>query len=228
MRLMRELAWAAALLVALLRAPLGAQGGPPSPVQLLFERQHLSALETGAEIVYRFERTVSEPKAPDDRFADEIRLVVTAVAAAGTREVALSVFTGERQLRQTVPGMTGNPLLVVFLDRAVNNMTRLAGGSRAYFKSRIRAALLEKAIVEPITIPYRGGSVEAFRVSVLPFQGDPNAAAMLGYEGAKLTFVLCETLPGHLVELAATFESPLPGAPKLEERITLVGSEASP
>jgi hypothetical protein len=227
MRRMRVLAWAA-ILAALPPASAGAQGNPPRPVELLFERQHLSALETGAEVVYRFERTIAQPKAPEDRFADEIRLVVTAVSPAGTRELALSVFSGEQQLRHTVPEMTGNPVLVLFLDRAVNNMTRLTGGSRAYFKSRMRAGLLEKAVIEPVAVSYQGKSAEAFRVSVLPFQGDPNAAGMLGYDGAKFTFVVSEAVPGHLVDLTASFESAMPGAPRLGEHIALVGAGAVP
>jgi len=221
-------------LVAILAAAgvlvsVAATAGAPSAVELLFERKHLAALDGGSEIAYRFERATSDPKMLGEAFSDTIRLTITAVAPTGTREVALDVFTGERaRTVQNVPDLTGNPMLVLFLDRSVSNMSQLAGGSRPYLKDRIRAGLRDKSVIEATTIAYAGKTVDAFRITVTPFVGDANAGKMLGYEGAKLTVVVSEAAPGHIVELSSLFESGVPGAPRLEERITLAGSGDKP
>ncbi len=208
---------------------VAATAGAPSAVELLFERKHLAALDGGSEIAYRFERATSDPKMLGEPFADTIRLTITAVAPTGTREVALDVFTGDRaRTVQNVPDLTGNPMLVLFLDRTVSNMSQLAGGARPYFKDRIRAGLRDKAVIEPTTIAYAGKTVDAFRIAVTPFIGDANAGKMLGYDGAKLTLVVSEAVPGHIVELTSLFESAIPDAPRLEERITVAGSGDKP
>jgi hypothetical protein len=217
------------LVVAGFLVSVAAIAGAPSAVELLFERKHLAALDRGSEVAYRFERVASDHKALGEPFSDTIRLTVTAVAPTGTREVALNVFTGDRARSvQNVPDLTGNPMLVLFLDRTVSNMGQLAGGARAYLKDRIRAGLRDKSLLDAITITYAGKTVDAFRIAVTPFIGDPNAAKMLGYEGAKLTLVLSEAVPGHIVELTSLFESGVSGAPRLEERITLAGSGDKP
>jgi hypothetical protein len=219
----------ASLVVAWSVVSAAAIAGAPAAVELLFERRHLAALDLGTEIIYRFERATSDPKTLGEPFSDKIRLTVTAVAPSGTREVAMNVFTGDRARSvQNVPDLTGNPLLVLFLDRTVGNMSQLAGGARPYLKDRIRAGLRDKSVVEPITITYEGQAVPAYRIAVTPFDGDANAAKMLGYDGAKLTLVLSEAVPGHFVELTSLFESGIPGAPRLEERINVAGSGDKP
>jgi hypothetical protein len=220
---------AASAVVAALLASMAAMAGTPSAIELLFERKHLSALEQGAAIVYRFERSVSDAKMLGEPFSDTIGLTVTTVAPTGTREVSLSVFTSDRARSvQNVPDLTGNPVLVVFLDRTVANMSQIAGGARPYLKDRVRAGLRDKAALEPIKVAYAGKSVDAVRITVTPFVGDPNAAKMLGYDGTRLTLVVSEAVPGHIVELAALFESGVADAPRLEERITLSGTGDKP
>ena len=219
----------ASLVVAGFLMSAAAMAGAPSAVELLFEAKHLAALAAGSEIAYRFERATSDPKMLGAPFSDTIGLTVTAVAPSGTREVALNVFTGDRARSvQNVPDLTGNPLLVLFLDRTVGNMSQLAGGTRPYFKDRIRAGLRDKSLLDPITITYAGKTVDAFRITVTPFIGDANAGKMLGYEGARLTLVVSEAVPGHIVEMTSLFESAIPDAPRLEERITLAGSGDKP
>ena len=217
------------LVAAEFLATVAAMAGAPSAVELLFEHKHLSALAVGSEIAYRFERLATDHKMLGEPFSDTIRLTVTAVAPTGTREVALNVFTGDRARSvPNLPDLIGNPILVLFLDRTVNNMSQLAGGARSYFKNRIRAGLRDNALLDATEVAYAGKTVSAYRIVVTPFIGDPNADKMLGYEGAKLTLVVSEAVPGQFVELTSLFESGVAGAPRLEERITLAGPGDKP
>ena len=109
----------ASLVVAGFLASVAAMAGAPSAVELLFEAKHLAALDRGTEIAYRFERATSDPKMLGEPFSDTISLTITAVAASGTREVALNVFTGDRARSvQNVPDLTGNPCLLYTSDAA--------------------------------------------------------------------------------------------------------------
>ena len=184
--------------------------------------RHGQLVYISATVAARLGRPVSELLGQP--FSDDIHLAVKAVNADGSRNLVMSVFTGERARDPLpVPDMTGNPLLVLFLDRAVNNYHSLAGGAQPYIKQQIRAALRDKAKVEPVKLDYQGKTVDALRVSVVPFIGDPNAAKMSGYEGSEFTFVVSNDVPGQLATMVSKYESGLKDSPKLEESITLAG-----
>jgi hypothetical protein len=208
-------------------APAAAAAGP-SAVDVLFERKHLGNLESGQEVVYRFQRTVSDEKMLGAPFSDDIKLDIKKVAADGTREVVFKVFTGDRARDpQDIPDLTGNPVLVVFLDRAVNNFAMIASGNRNYLKGKFRDALRENAKIEPVTVEAMGKKVQGYRVTVTPFEKDPNALKMLGYEGATFSFTVSDAVPGQFIELTSHYESGIKDAPLLDERITLASSGAA-
>lgn len=194
----------------------------PAAVDLLFEAPHLANLKPDTEVLYRFERKGTDAKVVGENFKDEIRLKITATESDGSRDVDLRVFTGERTRDiGAIPALNGNPVLVSFLDRAVLNMVQLAGGNNLYFKNRLRDALLNKAKVETVTVEIDGKPVELSKITVAPFVGDPNAAKMLGYEGSTFEFQVGDGVPGGLYALKSHYESPISGAPQLDETITL-------
>src|SRR5699024_2400816 len=97
-----------------------------SPVDLLFSRPHLSPLPAGAELVYRLERDPSDQSRLGEPMADDIKLLIRSVAPDGGRDVDIELFTGARgRTVNGITGLSGNPLLVIFLDRAVADMVRL-------------------------------------------------------------------------------------------------------
>jgi hypothetical protein len=207
---------------------IAAYAQPPTPVELLFEGQHLSQLAPGAQLTYRFDRVVSDSSLLGESFSDEIKLVVTNVTPTGA-EVALSIFSGERaRAIQRLPNMIGNPVLIVFLDRALHNMSQLSGIAPPYLKDRIRAGMRENAKLESIELSYNGRKTEGFRITVIPFEGDPSAGKMFGYDHCKLTFIVSNAVPGKLAEMTSVYASALPGAPRLEEHITMLHTGANP
>jgi len=203
--------------------------GQERPADILFSRPHLSNLPAGTELIYELERKSSDPARLGPSFNDEIALVITAAARNGGRDVDLRVFTGERERKiDSITEMTGNPLLVFFLDRAVSDMARLTGGTAPYLKDRLRAGLRDKAVSEPVKVAFEGKTLDATRITVRPFENDMNTARMLGFEGSRFEFVLAEAAPGMLLEMSSHFSSTMPDAPKLEERIVLKSAKASP
>ena len=218
-------------LIAAAAFALGATGAAaeivkPTPVDILFERKHLTNVEAGNDLVYRFQRTVTQPDLLGQPFADDIKVEIKKVAASGTRDVIVRVFTGERARDpQPIEDLTGNPILVVFLDRAIASYMAVAGGKVAYLKDKFRTALRERATVEPVHVKFGDKTVDAFQISISPYTGDLNAAKMRGYENSKFSFVVSEAVPGQFVELLATYENTAKDAPRLEERTAMVGAE---
>jgi hypothetical protein len=198
--------------------------GEETAKKVLFDTRQLDRIDQGAEVKYRFERSVSEEKLLGKAFADDIKLGVSKVNAKGERDVVLQVFTGDMARNpSSLPELIINPIFVWFLDRSVGTITSLAGGNHMYFKGRLREALGRKAELERIKFDYNGKEIDAYRVTVRPYEGDVNAHKMQGYDGAVFTIVVSDEAPGYFVDLVGTFDSKNAGGPKLVERVSLVG-----
>ncbi len=216
----------AAGLLAICAAGVTAEIAKPSPIDILFERKHLSNVEAGKDLVYKFERTVSQAELLGQPFTDDIKIEVKKATADGKRDVVVKVFSGNRAREpHPIDELTGNPILVVFLDRAVASYMSVAGGKIAYLKDKFRTALRERATVEPVKIKIGDTTVDGQRVSVQPYAGDLNAAKMRGFENSKFSFVVSDVAPGQFVEMDALYENTAKEAPRLEERTSLVGAE---
>lgn len=217
-----------ALMLLLVLAPWPSQA-QERPVDILFIRPHLSSLPAGTELIYRLERSPSDTGRLGEPFEDDIKLVVRSVGANGGRDIDLRIFTGDRAREvNAITDLTGNPVLVIFLDRAVSNMVRLTGGRAPYFKDRLRAALRDKATSEAIKTEFEGRTLAATRIVVRPFDEDANAERMLGYQGSQFEFLVAADAPGMLLDMKSSFVSTLVDAPKLEEHIFLKSSRAQP
>ncbi|MEE9546271.1 MAG: hypothetical protein V3V65_02130 [Hyphomicrobium sp.] len=203
-----------------------AAGDEPSAVNLIFDHKHLSNVEQGSEVEYKFNRSVSDARLLGEPFSDEITVKVVASKPTGEKDVDLQIYTGERARDlQKMPGLTINPIFLVYLEQAVNSFSMLSGGKHSYLKRVFSMALKDKAKVEPIKLQYKGKQIDAYRISVSPYVDDRNASKMEGWEKAKFVIILSEQVPGEVIDMHSTFENPLVGNLKLQERITLSGVE---
>lgn len=201
-----------------------AAGDQPNAVDMIFEHKHLSNVEQGKEIGYRFNRTVSNPELLGQPFSDDIKLKVVAVKPTGEKDVDLQIYTGERARDlQKLPGVTINPVFLVYFSQAVNSFSMLAGGQRAYLTRIFSMGFKEKAKVEPVKVDYQGKKIDAYRISMAPYADDLNESKMQGWEGAEYVVVLSDQVPGEIVDLIAKYKNKYPGDLRLVERITLDG-----
>ena len=224
---------ASLLVAATLAAPLSpaarAEIAKANSVDILFDRKHLSNVEAGVDLDYRFQRMVSMPEILGQPFSDDIHIQVKKVGSDGTRDVVIKVFSGDRAREpQPIEGVTGNPILVVFLDRSVSSYMSVAGGSLAYLRDKFRSALRERATIEPVKVMLGEKTVDAQRVTISPYAGDLNAARMRGFENSRFSIVVSDAIPGQFVELLATYENTDKAAPRLEERTLMVGAQVIP
>ncbi len=213
-------------LVGLSAGPAVAQLAKPSSIDILFDRKHLSNAPVGTDLLYKFQRTVSATDVLCQPFSDDVKIEIKKAAPEGSRDLFVKLFTGERARDpQFFDGLTSNPILIVFLDRAIASYMSVAGGKVPYLKDKFRTAMRERASVEPVKVKLGDKVVDAHRVTVTPYAGDLNATKMRGYENSRFSFVVSDAVPGQYVELLAVYENNAKDAPRLEERTLMVGAE---
>ena len=138
------------------------------------------------------------------------------------------MFTGVPQpLIGPLTRLAGNPLIMVFLERDVVQMSRQAGGQAVFYRNVIRLAFREKAVLEPVKFSWYGGQAEGTKISIQPFANDPNALPLQAFRAKTYAFVISDEVPGGLYELHSTMPSAEPDskAPSIDLRVTLKGLE---
>jgi len=217
----RRLSLAAVAIVLSVAMAFAAEA--PNITAALFDKPHLNNIAAGTKLTYNFERDGSEPKLIGPNFKN----VVDKVNDNSSRDVTVQIFRGEfeREPRK-IEGMTGNPVLVFFLDRAVSGFSLLAGGNGAYHKNRFRVAMRTEGGLAPVKFDYNGKEVEGYSLAIRPFTGDrKNVDKMKGYENAQFDFLMSDEIPGYFAAFKSHYDSPKPGSPSLDESIVLDGVE---
>ena len=208
---------ALAFLAALMANPAGAQAISAAET-LLFQANHLQNVPAPATLTYAFHKEGSvEPG-----FDDQVRLVLAASAPAAT----LQFLTGPRQVAAPpVDNPEGNPVLLGFLEHDIAEMQRLTGGSRAYFRKRIRLALADAAQVRPCHFTYAGKSVDGREIVILPYQNDPMQARFAQFAGKRYAFIVSEQVPGGVYQLHAAAPGARGQPALVDDTLTLVSFE---
>jgi hypothetical protein len=199
---------------------------PPKATDIIFEHKHLSNVDPGKEVDYKFNRIVSNPAMLGQAFSDSITLRVTGMKPTGEKDVDLQIYTGERARDlQKLPDLTINPVFLVYFNQAVNSFSMLAGGQRPYLTRIFSEGFKDKAKVEPIKFDYKGKQVDAYRISMTPYLGDQSEPKMQGWEGAQYVLVVSDQVPGQVVDLIAKYKNKYDDKNlRLVERITLDGA----
>lgn len=201
------------LLAALLASATGAgpmraaESAPPAAAALLFDTPQLGGTVPGQPLHYGYHRKVSDQELGPS-FDDDITLEIEPAgpeAPAEARTVKVDFFGRERH-RAAGPfeAVTGNPVMVLFLENHVTELSKLLAGNPRYFKNAIRAALRDKAEVTPATFEVAGRSYSGWRVKVAPFAGDANAKRMRGLDALTYEFDVARDLPGEIARISVT------------------------
>jgi hypothetical protein len=199
--------------------PAVAQAISPAET-LLFQTNHMQNVHAPATLTYAFHKEGSA--APG--FDDQVRLVL----ANGQPAAMLEFLTGPRQVpAPAVDNPEGNPVLLGFLEHDIAEMQRLTGGSRAYFRKRIRLALAQSAQVQPHRFTYAGKGVDGREIVIVPYRDDPMHARFEPYVRKRYTFIVSPQVPGGIYQVRAAAAG-AQGQPALvDETLTLVRVERS-
>ena len=123
-------------------------------------------------------------------------------ATAEQRTVEVDMFSGaHHRATGAFEDVTSNPVLVLFLENHIDELSRRLGANPRYLKNAIRAALRDKAVIQPTDMALNGRTMPASRITVTPFAEDPNKARLNGLEGLTYEFVVADGLPGRIADL---------------------------
>ena len=169
---------------------------PEDPASLLFEAPQWAATRPGATLSYRYTRKSANEALYGPSFEDRIRLHIEKGDTEATRTVRVELFGRERR-RAAGPfeDVSSNPVLMLFLEHHVEQLSRIVHANPRYLKNGIRAALR-----------------------------DTNKARMNGLEGLVYTLAVSEEVPGQVTELTAKATRP-DGVAALEETLVYEAKE---
>jgi hypothetical protein len=214
--------------VALCLAPSAAHADQQSISQaetLLFMTYHLKDVRTPVRLHYAFRKGGTMEKG----FSDSVDIDVTDEPDGGKKGVA-RFLSGTRQIKYPeVNHAEGNPVLLYYLEREIREMARLTGGSASHFRQRIRSALAESAQVEAIDIRFGGQTIQAQRITISPYESDPNRDHFPRLATKQYVFTLSDKIPGLIYQMRGhvPVAGPLPkAAAVLDETLTFQSAGA--
>lgn len=220
----RSLAWILAgtllLMAPMIAAAEEEEASFSQANQLLFLDDHLTDVDYPARYHYRLSRTGAA-----DGFSDTI-VMEAHNNDDQTKQVHVEYLSGDR--KRHIPDIDraqGNPIIMLFLQRDVSEMSNRTGGNWRYFQKHIKLALENAASIEPVTLRYEGNDVAGQRISLQPFANErTHRNELAGYLEKTYSFLLAEDIPGDVYEMSTTLPAGDGGQPVVE-RLTLENVE---
>ena len=223
--------------VAVKGATLGKMGDPiavdPNTYEFAYAEvklwldNHLQNINSPGRLYYDFVKRGSY----EEGFSDSVFLDITSVNEDGSKDADMEFFSAERQQnvnQDNIMGITGNPVMVAYMQGDVYEMSRLTSGSWRYFQRRIKLAFSEEARIEPVTFEYDGAQVNGEKISIAPYLNDPRRRQFAEFSTKVYEFILSEQVPGKLYQIKTVIPDNSPGKePLMEEILTLQSAEFS-
>ena len=198
--------WLTVAIVAAAMPTAPVRADDPDTAQwLLFDNPYLAAISPPAELAYRFEHSTADAKNHGEPFADEIRIEVGPPDEKHTlNSVTLDIFTESRNRRiGPLADVSGNPVIMVFLERDVFHMQARTPASLAFLRNTIRKAMREDAEVENVDIDFDGKTVAGKRVTIAPFADQNGASQFAEFRDKTYNFTVSKAVPGGIYEIVS-------------------------
>ena len=215
----RNIGWALTLLAGLLAPP--ALAAEDSVAHLVFEPGRFARITEPQTLRYRFDtrgRGMAEPQSAPGR------MEVREIEADGDKKVWLDLFEGEaHRAIGPVNAKDQNPLLLVFLQIDVTEMSRLTTGSAVYFQQQIRKAFNRQVPTEAVEIEVDGQRLPATRITLKPFTADPRIDQFPAFRDKAYEMTVADAVPGGLWSVVARTPDPATGELVVEKSMTFVG-----
>jgi hypothetical protein len=213
----------ATLALASLLPLAGLAADTTAAYDLLFRNGTLDDVDRGATLVY--DREVENGRGPDTAIRDTGRVNLDFQKVENRPETAVVTFRQGEKFKTLgeFPASVGNPMIMLFYEFTVRDMAEAVGGSPFYIRNRVKDSLTRDAPIETGTAVLDGEEIEVRRVTLRPFEDDPNAAQMGGFDELALTVTMSEAVPGWYHSLVA--EVPGEDGPLYRSAVTFEGTE---
>jgi len=193
----------------------------------LWMDKHLLNIEQPARLHYEFEKTGSY----EDGFTDDVYLTIVEVNEDGTRNTVLDFFSNEQKQKvspSNVEKITGNPVIGIYLQGDVYEMSRLTEGGWKYFHRQIKLAIADSNTSEPVTVELDGKQYESEKIVLLPYENIDKKDRLKEFSDKRYEFILSEDIPGKLYQIKTVInDTENPDVPLIVETLTLTNVEFS-
>lgn len=196
----RSLVLVPALYISLTAPAVVADEAISQAETLLFDTDHLQAITRPQSLFYHFKKDGNL----EAGFEDDVVLAIRSGPYAGRKQVSTEFLSGDhRKEFPPVEGALGNPVVMYFLERDIQEMQRLTGGNWRYFQKRIRLALADKAQIRSVDFKHDGKQVRGQEVRITPYTDDPQRSRYQQYAEKYYLFVLSDQVPGGVYQIRA-------------------------
>ena len=207
-----------AMLIAAASLALTLPARADTVAKRVFEADLLADVHQPAVLRYDYQM---QGKGIEPPYASHIEMDVRTVAQDGAKSVFFDMFDGaNRREFGPMAAQEQNPLVIVLLQRDVNQMANLTGGAAGYFQKQIRKAFNEDAESEPVEVELDGRKLPGTKLVMRPFHDDPNIGRFPQYRDKSYEFVVADGVPGGLYQLSSRVPDPKDGHLILEETVT--------
>ena len=193
----------------------------------LWMDKHLLNIVQPVRLHYEFEKTGSY----EEGFIDDVYLDIVKINEDGTRNAALEFFTEERRQKvspSNVEKITGNPVIGIYLQGDVYEMSRLTEGNWKYFHKGIKLAIANNNESEPVTIELNGKEYQGEKIVLFPYEKIHKKSRLGEFSDKRYEFIMSEEIPGKLYQIRTVMnDAEDPSVPLMEERLTLINVEFS-
>ncbi len=194
----------------------------------LWMDKHLLNVEQAVRLHYEFEKTGSY----EEGFIDDVYLDIVKINEDGTRDAVLDFFSGEQKQMiapSNVEKITGNPVIGIYLQGDVYEMSRLTEGGWKYFHRQIKLAIADSNTSEPVTVELNGEQYESEKIVLLPYENIKNKIRLKEFSDKSYEFILSNEIPGKLYQIRTVInDAENPGVPLMMETLTLKSVEFGP
>jgi hypothetical protein len=199
----------------------------PSAQGLLFDANYLVPLAAPSRLIYSYSYKSGDPERFGKGFDDEVAMKLSASTDGnGQKDVVVGMFTGERErVIGPITRVSGNPIIMMFMERDVSQMNMHVGGQAVYFRNIIRLAFREGAKLEPAVFSWEGRQVNGTKITIQPFLSDPSGGRMQLFRTKTYEFIVSDAVPGGIYEVHSVVGNDSPDAkvPALDSTLTLKG-----
>ena len=191
----------------------------------LWMDDHLLNIEQAARLHYEFEKSGSY----EDGFIDDVYLDIVKINEDGTRDAILDFFSGSQRQKvspSNVKNIKGNPVVGIYLQGDVYEMSRLTKGGWKYFHRQIKLAMADSNTSEHVTVELDGKQYEGEKIILYPYENIRKRIRLKEFADKRYEFILSDEIPGKLYQIRTVInDAENPAVPLIEEVLTLKGVE---
>lgn len=187
----------------------------------LWMDKHLLNIDKPARLHYVFEKTGTY----EEGFIDDVYLDIVQLNVDGTRDTVLNFFSAEKQQRVTednVSNVVGNPVIGVYLQGDVYEMSRLTGGHWKYFQRQLKLAMADSNESKETVIKFNDAEYKGEKIVLLPFENISNKHRLKEFSDKRYEFIMSDDIPGKLYQIKTVItDQENPDHVLVEEVLTL-------